>query len=211
MMASSYLDYIDFSVKQAMSGPILGSQLQQFVLKNTGCTNIEQLRIPFIAVATDLNTGDTIPITHGDLGLAVHASCALPSLIRPVQFANVILVDGGVTDPVPVDIAKLYHPKLIIAVNISSEPKNNVRLTMPNILGQSLNLMMMALTRYNVKEADIIIRPKVGYISMFDLSKKERLYQEGLSAGRKAIPEIRRKLLINHLTRINFSASKSHD
>lgn len=194
MMSSSYLDYIDISISQALSGPIIGTQLQQFVSKHTSNCSIRDLKIPFIAVATDLNTGRTVAMTQGVLGIAVHASCAIPSVVKPVQFLNATLIDGGVTDPVPVDIAKQYHPKVTIAVNINSEPRAHLPLTMPNIIGQSLNIMMQALTRYNVTQADIVIRPKVGTVNMFDLSKKEKLYREGLMAGRKAVPEIKRLL-----------------
>lgn len=191
MMNSSYPDYIDISIRHPMSGPVMGTQLQQFIAKNTNYCPLQKTKIPFIAVATDLNTGTTVPISCGSLPLAINASCAVPSVVRPVQFANVTLVDGGVTDPIPVDIARRYHPKMIIAVNIASEPRANFPLTVPNILIQSLDLMMIALTNYNARNADIVIRPRVGCSGMFDLSNKEKLYHEGLIAGRQSIPRIR--------------------
>ncbi len=194
MMESSYLDYIDISLRQASLGPILGHHLQQFIAKNTSDCPLERTKIPFIAVATDFNSGCTVPIYRGCLGLAVNASCAIPGVVHPVKFANITLIDGGVTDPVPVDIAKRYNPKVIITVNICSQPCTKLPLTFYNILSQSIDLMMNALTNYNIKEADVIIRPQVGSASMFNLSNKEKLYNAGLIAGRKAVPHIRKLL-----------------
>lgn len=194
VMKSSYPDYFDISLSQAICGPITGTRLQRFIVNNTHGCGFQQLKIPFIAVATDINSGKTIPISSGRLSLAINASCAIPTVIQPVQFSNVTLVDGGLTDPVPVDIARCYKPKVIIAVNITGDLVNNCKITMPSLIKQSLNIMMLTLTRYNLQNADVVIRPRVGSFSMFDLSKKEKLYRTGLSAGRKAIPRIRKLL-----------------
>jgi NTE family protein len=198
MMESSYLDYIDVSLNQVALGPILGYQLQQFIAKNTSNCLLERTKIPFIAVATDFNSGNTIPIYKGCLGLAVNASCAIPGIIHPVKFANITLIDGGTTDPLPVDIAKRYNPKVTIAVNINPQLSSRLPLTFYNILSQSINLMISTLTKYNIKKADILIRPQVGSANTFDLSNKEKLYNAGLIEGRKAVPRIK-KLLLQHL------------
>ncbi len=194
MMESSYSDYVDISIFRALLGPVIGLQLQKFIGKHTEYCTLNKTKIPFIAVASDLHSGRTIPICCGNLALAVQASCAVPTIVRPVHFANMTLVDGGITDPVPVDVAKQYHPKVIIAINVASDLQRSFPLNLTNILSQSLDLMMMSLTRYNLKEADVVIRPEVGCVGMFDLSNKEKLYQEGLIAGRKALPQIKRLL-----------------
>lgn len=193
MMQSSYFDYFDISVKHG-GGPVTGAQLQSFIAQHTRCHAMQNLKIPFVAVATDLNSGRTIPISTGSVPLAVNASCAVPLVVRPVQFANITLVDGGVSDPVPVDIAKQYHPKVIIAVNISPDICPNVALNFMPILGQTVNIMMSTMTHYIIRDADIVIRPRVGLVGMFDLSCKEALYQQGLIAGRKAVPRIKQLL-----------------
>lgn len=194
LMQASYSDYLDFSLGQAMTGPVLGHKLQNFIAKYTQDCLIQQLKIPFIAVATDFKTGQTVTLASGCLSLAVVASCAIPSLVTPIQFANATLVDGGLVDPVPVDIAKQYHPKLTIAVDVSSDPDENLSFTLPNIIHQSITLMTRSLTDYNLLAADIVIRPKVGCASTFNLSEKEKFYQAGLIAGREAIPRIKKYL-----------------
>jgi NTE family protein len=194
LMQSSYQDYIDISVRKVMSGPILGFQLQQFINKHAQCCLMQNTRIPFIAVATELHTGATVPISRGSLAVAILASSAIPTVVQPVLFTNGTLVDGGVSDPVPVDVALQYHPQIIVAVNIASDPMKKINLSMPGIISQSLDIMMLALTHYNVQDADIVIRPEVGSGGMFDLSNKQKLYEAGLAAGRAAIPSIRKKL-----------------
>jgi NTE family protein len=194
MMKSSYLDYIDVSVRSLLSGPILGLRLQHFIAKNVNYCSMERTKIPFVSVATDLHTGHTIAISKGSLALAVNASCAVPTVMRPLACGNLILIDGGIVDPLPVDVAKQYHPTIIIAVNISSEIAPIDNLSVGNIVGQSLDVMMWALSRNNLKGADVIIRPQVGAVGMFDLSHKEKLYRQGYLAGKMAIPRIRKLL-----------------
>jgi NTE family protein len=191
MMKSSYLDYIDVSLRTMMSGPVLGTQLQQFIARNTYNCRLEKTRIPFISVATDINSGKTVAISRGCLPVAVNASCAVPTILRPVVCGDLVLVDGGVVDPLPVDIAKRYNPDIIIAVNISSDIKPFSNLNVSNIVSQTINIMMWTLTRYNLNEANVVIRPNVGNVGMFDLSNKQQIYQAGLIAGRKAIPRIK--------------------
>lgn len=194
MMKSSYPDYVDITISRLFGCPITGSQLQQFIMKNTNRCSLPQTKIPFIAVATDLHTGRTIPIASGCLPLAVTASCAIPPVVRPVRFENITLIDGGVTDPVPVDIAETYHPKVIIAVNIAGDLERHIPLTVTNILSQTLNIMTKSLTEYNVQDADVVIRPAVGTAGVFDLSNKQQLYNAGLRAGQCAIPLIKKVL-----------------
>lgn len=194
LMRSSYGDFLDFSFSGATCGPIPGKQFQGYIDACTKGKRFEDLKIPFIAVAADLNTGKTIAIQNGSVSIAIHSSCAIPMLVRPVEFKNATLVDGGLTDPIPVDIAHRFHPKIIIAVNICSDIDKHFKLSASNIICQSLDLMTCRLTQYTLKGADIIIRPCVGTVSIFDLSKKQQLYKAGLIAGRKAIPEIKRLL-----------------
>ena len=68
--------------------------------------NIEEMRVPFIAIATDLNTGEMIVIDKGSVAKAVHASSAIPGIFHPVNYLNKILVDGGVVNNVAVDVAR---------------------------------------------------------------------------------------------------------
>jgi NTE family protein len=86
-----------------------------------GVRKIEELKIPFRAVATDLFTGKTVVFKKGDLGLAIRSSCAVPFLFSPAISDDKCLVDGGISMPVPVQVVKEMGADIVIAVNLDSE------------------------------------------------------------------------------------------
>jgi NTE family protein len=103
------------------TGMIDGKKVANFLRAYTPCANIEELSIPFRAVATGLTNGEAVPIGMGDLVEAVRASIAVPGLFTPARSDGRILVDGGLVDPVPVSVAREMGATLIIAVDLSND------------------------------------------------------------------------------------------
>ncbi len=101
-----------------ISGLLAGNRARKFIESLVGDTLIEDLPITFIAVATDLLTGETVAIDKGSLTEAVMASMAIPGIFRPVVHMGRLLTDGGVSDPLPLDILKTYSPGITIACNL---------------------------------------------------------------------------------------------
>lgn len=117
---------INFSLLNIVHGPINGAGLQNFLVSNMHATSFDQLKIPFVAVATDLQTGKIHLFRSGPIAPAVNASSAAPPYFRPVSIYGREYIDGGIVDPVSVDVAKTYHPKIIIAVRLDYPlPKKN--------------------------------------------------------------------------------------
>ena len=100
------------------SGFLAGKKARTFLHSILGDVNIEDLPVRFAAVATDLHTGETVAIDRGPLADAVMASISLPGIFKPVIHMDRLLTDGGVTDPLPLDILKRYAPDITIAVNL---------------------------------------------------------------------------------------------
>ncbi|GMV56492.1 MAG: hypothetical protein AMXMBFR6_22970 [Betaproteobacteria bacterium] len=103
------------------SGLIDGRKIADFVRTLVPDTAIEDLNIPFAAVATDLATGREVVIDHGDLTEAVRASIAVPGIFTPVRRDGHVLVDGGLVDPVPVSAARAMGADLVIAVDLNHD------------------------------------------------------------------------------------------
>ncbi len=99
-------DILDFSIVYSKLGPVQGVRLENFLDQNVKAKKVEDTKIPFYPVATDLNTGETVTLEKGSLARAVHASAAIPGVFTPVQFGSRLLVDGGVTDNVACDVAR---------------------------------------------------------------------------------------------------------
>jgi NTE family protein len=172
------------------NGFIKGERLEEFVNKRVKHTPMEKLKIPFFAVATDLEKGQEIVFAKGNTGTAVRASCSIPGIFRPVKISNKIYVDGGVVSPVAVEAAKRLGADVVVAVDISSaldhtQPEG----TIDTIL-KSINIMYSKLGSIQLAQADVVIKPKVAYIGSADFSKKHEAILEGEKAAIEALPQI---------------------
>jgi len=109
-----------FSPGFGKSGLVTGSKVQDFLTSILGDKNIEYLKIPFTAIATDIITGEEILFNKGNLVEAIRASISIPIVFQPVIWNNLVLVDGGLVNPVPINVAREMGADYIIAVNILS-------------------------------------------------------------------------------------------
>ncbi len=101
------------------SGFIDGRKIAEFVRAHVSLQSIEQLPIPFCAVATELTSGEEVDIGKGDLINAVRASISVPGIFSPVRWNGRILVDGGLVNPVPVSAAQQLGADFVIAVDLN--------------------------------------------------------------------------------------------
>jgi len=102
-------------------GLVSGLKVFKALQDNFSLENFEQLQKPFAAVATDLYSGREVNFTKGSVIEAVKASCAIPGLFPPLLFNNRWLVDGGVVNPVPVNMCRMLGADIVIAVNLSAD------------------------------------------------------------------------------------------
>ena len=190
-------DILDFSIVYSKLGPVQGVKLESFVEQNVKAKKIEDTKILFFPVATDLNTGETVTLEKGSLARAIHASCAIPGVFVPVTFGNRTLVDGGITDNVACDVARNKGADIIIAVNLQKDVKNYQIDSVIDIITQSVNIMMRETSKQKLQGADVVIEPDVKDVSLFDFSQKKMLMEEGIKAARKAVPKIK-ELIANY-------------
>ncbi len=186
-------DYAIFSAVTGM-GPIKGDKLEEFVRTKVSAVNIENLKIPFAAVATDLNRGTRVVIDHGPVARAVRASSAVPGLFNPVEHQGRLLVDGGVIDNIPISVARERGADIVIAVDISENVANFNITDLIDVVIQSANIMFNENVKYKKKEADVLISPNVGNVGMLDFTQKKRCMQAGIEAAQKSLPEIRSEI-----------------
>ncbi len=185
-------DYGIFSAFTSM-GPVKGDKLEEFV-KSKVPGNIEDLKLPFAAVATDLNRGTRVVIDRGPVARAVHASSAIPGVFNPVEHQGKLLVDGGVMDNIPISVARERGADIVIAVDISENVINFNITNLIDVMVQSINIMFRENVVHKLKAADVVIVPAVGDVGMLDFTQKKRCMQAGIEATQKAMPEIREAL-----------------
>ena len=181
-------DIVDLTIPD--NGFIKGEKLEEFVNKTLKYTPIEKLKIPFYAVATDIQNGQEIVFGRGNTGQAVRASCSIPGVFRPVKIGDKMYVDGGVVSPVAVDAAKRFGADIVIAVDISTEVEQTLPGNTVETILQSLNIMYSKLASVQLSQANVVIKPKVGYIGSADFSKRHEAILEGEKAALEALPKI---------------------
>ncbi len=194
-------DFVDFSVLSVIHGMhslsssfVDGRNGEKFLLKNMSVKNFEDLKIPFIAVATDIVTGKTVPLNSGPIAPAVRASCSIPGLFAPVEMYGMMLVDGGVTAPLGIDIAKHYKSKIIIAVDVTL-PVDEARVhNVVDLVFKALSVNYSVLNNLVAKDADILVRPVITKVGIFDAHRKDELFEAGRLAAIKMMPEIKKQL-----------------
>lgn len=139
--------------------------LTKYVKSYLGDICIEQLQIPFAAIASDANTGEAHIMREGSLAKAITASTAIPAVIRPVLYQGKTLVDGAVVHPVPAALVRSMGADLVIAVNVCAEsftkgaPSNFVK-----SLLNTIDIMSAKIVKEELQLADIIIRPELDHI-----------------------------------------------
>ena len=181
------------------NGFIKGDKLEEYVNTMVRKTPIEKLRIPFYAVATNIPSGQEVVFGKGNTGTAVRASCSIPGIFRPAKIGDKMYIDGGVVSPVAVDAARRYGADIVIAVDISADlDTRQPEGTIDTIL-QAINIMYSKLAGIQLTRADIVIRPKVGYIGSGDFDKRHEAVLEGEKATYEAMGNI--KALIEKLRR----------
>jgi NTE family protein len=188
-------DLFDFGVMNAVSGLGLakGDKLEDWIKNHVKTVNIENLKLPFAAVATDLNWGYKVVLDKGSVARAVRASSAIPGVFQPVQHQGKFLVDGGVVDNIPIDVAKAKGADIVIAVDISANVGNPNITNLVGVILQSTNIMFSLNVEHAKKDADVLITPTgIGDVGMLDFSQKQRCMQAGIEATQKAIPNIHR-------------------
>jgi NTE family protein len=181
-------DIIDMTIPD--NGFIKGEKLEEYVNTMLKNTPIEKLRTSFYAVATSLPDGQEVIFGKGNTGKAVRASCSIPGIFRPTRIGEKVYVDGGVVSPVAVDAARRYGADIVIAVDIASDPDTRPPEGTIDTILQSVNIMYSKLSAVQTAKADIMIRPKVGYIRSDELEKRHEAIMEGEKAALTAMPAI---------------------
>jgi len=188
-------DIIDFGIPD--KGFIKGDALEEFINAKVKNTKVENLKIPFYAVATDIKSGEEMIFSSGSTGTAVRASCSIPGVFRPAKIGDGLYADGGIVSPVAVDAAKRFGADIVIAVDISADVDNTQPEGTIDMILKAVSIMYSKIAVTQLEKADVVIKPKVGYIGSSDFTKRHEAVLEGEKAATDAMPEIQN--IINKL------------
>jgi NTE family protein len=172
-------------------GMLRGDALARYINVQVNNKLIESMVIPLGIVATDLRTGLGTLFQRGDTGMAVRASSAVPSVFNPVKIGTVEYVDGGLSSPVPVRYARQMGAELVIAVDISSAPEGNASDSQLAILLQTFAIMGKSINSFELKDAELVVRPELAGVKGGDFTARRRSIDAGKLAMQRAIPQLK--------------------
>ena len=181
----------DWTLPLFTRGMLRGDALARYVNEQVGSRLLEDMPLPLGIVATDLNSGQSIVFQKGDTGTAVRASSAVPAVFQPVKIGGRDYVDGGLVSPVPVRAARKMGAELVIAVDISSAPEGNVTGGTLDVLLQTFTIMGSSINSFELKDADIVVRPALVGVSSADFSARKRSIDAGRQAMLQLLPQLR--------------------
>jgi NTE family protein len=175
-----------------LTGQLLSNKnLENFINARIGEVTFNQLQIPLVCIATDLITGERILLREGSVAFAARASSTLPGIFQPVEYNQRYLIDGGLSENVPVSIARIFKADVIIAVPLSADitknSVNNIFLT----LMQAIYIQGQSLDQYNLSMADVIICPDVGDLNAVNFAGAYKTIDKGYMATKKSIKEVK--------------------
>jgi NTE family protein len=176
-------------------GALTNAPMAAFLTRELPVKTFEELRLPFAAVAFELGSSQEVVFKdQGDLVLAICASCAVPGVFAPVRGpSGALLVDGGVTTPLPVNVVREMGADIVIAVDVLSS--GNVYSSSPKTAAGMMIRSAMTVVRQLAKDqhefADIVIEPAIAHIRPDQIKLRKELLRLGEEAARDKIPAIR--------------------
>lgn len=186
-------------------GSLIGSgKIEKRLREHFGVQTIEQLSKPFAAVAADLYSGEGVVLDSGDVVTALRASSAIPGMLPPVETSRMLLVDGGIVDPVPVAAARDLGAEKIVAVDLQGDfcgrsrrlgfdpaaGKPKLAAMKTARAGWSLALKTLSQANLERDRPDVLITPKIGHIDMADFTQADELIALGKKAAYDMMTEI---------------------
>ncbi len=187
-MALNKSDVAELTVPD--NGFVKGDKIRDFINMQLRNTVMEKLRIPFYAVATNIRNGEPTVFATGNTGMAVQASCAVPGIFQPASFAGTSYVDGGVVDPLAVDVARRYGADIVIAVDVTSAIGNAIPAGTMETIMKSIEIMYNKISQIPISKADVVIKPQVGFVGAADFDHRNEAIMEGEKAAWAAMPRI---------------------
>ncbi|MFV3415439.1 patatin-like phospholipase family protein [Pseudomonas nitroreducens] len=178
----------------AIQGQNLSMLLESLLVHTSDTRDFDQLAIPFRAVATDIATGEKVVFSKGHLPQAIRASMSIPAVFAPVDVNGKLLVDGGMVDNIPVDVARQMGVDVVIVVDIGNPLADRKQLlTVVDMLNQSVTLM----TRKNseaqlatLKSSDVLVQPPLSGFSSTDFGRVPQLIDAGYRATSILAPRL---------------------
>ena len=186
-----WINTVKFTIPK--EGLISFARLDEFIVRHAKVKNIEDTKIKFASIASNLLDGKIEVMEKGPLAISIRASCGLPGIFIPTAYNNKLFVDGGVLNNVPTDVVKAMGADFVIGVDPLAKSQMDIS-KHHDVFAIVWKSWAMATQQYvnaaSYKDADAVILPDIEDIYPFDLSKREAIMERGYSTALKQKQEI---------------------
>ena len=157
--------------------------------------DFDKLSIPYRAVATNIKNGDAVILDHGSLAKAIYASSSIPGGFQPINIDGIDLVDGGVSDNIPIEVARDMGADIIIAVDVSEDFSDKLDVNSYFVvMGQLVNILMRKNANESIatlRDKDILITPNLKGFTGLDADKYAAIIKRGVEITEKTVPKLK--------------------
>ena len=161
------------------------------IINNLGDINIEDLKIPFSAVAVDIKSTKEMCISKGNLAKAVMGSCAVPGVFQPVVYDDMILCDGGLQNTIPADIPRYYGCDYVVSIDVNKSRTYGTDSTkVLDVLLCSVRILMKSNAIRGYVNSDVVIKPETKRFKSTKTDGRDDMIDEGYKAAIDVMPEI---------------------
>ncbi len=183
------------NLSESRSGVVKNTRLLKLIDYLLPVKDFSELRLPFACCAVDLQTGEDVILTQGDLVQAVAASSCIPGYLMPIEVDDRLLVDGGVSRPVPGNLARQMGADFVIAVDIATQrfhplEQNNI----VSILGRTSEISATRLAQVQRNSWDFLLRPETGDTHWTEFEHLDKLVAAGEEVVEHDIRDLRRNI-----------------
>ncbi|MBI1952666.1 MAG: patatin-like phospholipase family protein [Candidatus Omnitrophica bacterium] len=182
--------------KGLIQGRKLRAMLRTLTVSRAEVRDFDELATPFRAVAADIETGETVVLGRGDLAAAILASMSIPGVFPPVELDGRLLVDGGIANNTPVDVARAMGAEILIVVDLPTPLRKRQELRSAiEISQQALDILAVQNTKLQMaalKSGDVVIRPELAGIMPGDYHRAVEAVRRGEAAARRSSEEVSR-------------------
>ncbi|GAB4116880.1 MAG: patatin-like phospholipase family protein [Acidobacteriota bacterium] len=166
------------------AGHFIGLLVDRLAIPYYDIPDFDALPTPFRCVATDLETGEQVVFSRGPLNLALRATMAIPGVFSAVEHEGRLLVDGGVLNNVPADLARRLGAEMVIAVDVGSPLRSREELgSLLGVVDQTLNILILENVRRSIRESDILLAPELEDHGTLDFRDLSSLIEKGFAAA----------------------------
>jgi len=189
--ASSDLNWFDITeLTLSKFGVLSNAKMKRFLKKHIDDVQFEDANIPLSVVTTDITTGEKVVIEEGNVLNAVVASACIPGVFVPVKFEDRLLVDGGISENVPISPLVAKKANMIIGVDLNATVPKRKPSNIVDVIVNSFEFMLMSAAREQVKKADHLITPDLSEFSVTSTRNAQKKIEIGYESAIKVLEKL---------------------